>query len=183
MITRTSFFLIFALTGSLFRDSGYAFSFTDPVPQGRMTATTSSCNTAKWKVLTTMTRLAAGAAGSAENNNFSDVEISKMNDLIIDLSMERDDTQRRNMVAQVSGEKLLQPYGLGSSDRFVQLFDEQLNKVGNDIRTQAAADAEQGGDRNERPSEEMGKQLWALVDMMVQSKIIFRQAREDGLLE
>ena len=118
---------------------------------------------------------------AAENNGFSDVEISKMDDLILSLSMERDDAQRRDKVAQVLGEKILQPNGLGSSDRFAQLFDERLNTVGNNVRTKAAAEAEKGGE-NGRPSEDMGKQLWALVDMMVQSKIIFKKAREDGLV-
>eukprot|EP00977_Amphora_coffeiformis_P004944 scaffold1055_cov165-Amphora_coffeaeformis.AAC.18 len=179
---RNTSFLVLLLLSS-FQGLVSTFSSVDFGPRGRrarwMTATaTSSCCVAKWKVLTT-TRLSA--TGSAENEGFFDVEITKMDDLILSLSMERDDAQRRDKVAQVLGEKLLQPNGLGSSDRFAQLFDERLTAVGENVRTQATAQAEAGGE-NGRPSEDTGKQLWALVDMMVQSKIIFKKAREDGLV-
>ena len=134
---------------------------------------TSSC--AKWKVLGMTTRL----AGSADD--FSGDEISKMDDLIVSLSIERDDAKRRDNVAQVLGEKLLQPNGYGSSDRFARLFEERLSTVGDDVRSKAAAEAEAGGE-NGQPSEDKGKQLWALVDILIQSKIIFKQAKENGLV-
>lgn len=107
-----------------------------------------------------------------------------MDDLILSLSLIVQDAERRDKVAQMLGEKLLEPNGLGSSDRFVALFDERLNTIGNEIRTKAATQAEAQKEEGAPASSESssGKQLWALIDMMVQSKIIFKQARGDGLL-
>lgn len=179
MTMRKAFSFLISL--SLLQDLGYAFLSVNPVVgQGRaksMIASSLPSSCAKWKVFGTM-RL----SGSFADDNFSDDEISKMDDLIKKLSGERDDVERRDKVAQVLGEKLLQPDGHGSSDRFARLFEERLNAVGDDVRTKAAAEAEAAGE-NGQPSEEMGKQLWALVDMMVQSKIFFKQTRNDGLVQ
>ena len=149
--------------------------------QSRRVKTTTTTTSAKWRTTTTTSLQAA-----ADSDDFSEQEVAKMDDLINSLSLLVEDQERRDKVAQVLGEKLLEPNGLRSSDRFVALFDDRLTSMGNVIREKAAAEAEannQGGQEGSgKPSEASGKQLWALIDMMVQSKIIFKQAKEDGLV-
>lgn len=156
-----------------------ASAFCCPHQQLVTTATTTS---AKWRTTATTTPLQA----SADSDEFTEQEVAKMDDLITSLSLLVEDQERRDKVAQVLGEKLLEPNGLRSSDRFVALFDDRLTSMGNVIREKAAAEAEannrDGQEGSGKPSEASGKQLWALIDMMVQSKIIFKQAKEDGLV-
>ena len=118
-------------------------------------------------VVTTQVRQQAG--NQDESASFSEQEVATMDDLILSLSLEQEDSLRRDKVAQVLGAKLLEPNGLGSSDRFVQLFEDRLTCIGNDVRDKAAKETDQGPS-----SEAVGKQLWALVDMMIQSKVIFK---------
>ena len=115
--------------------------------------------------------------------------------------------QQQQLVAQQSNDGSASLNGASSSsDDFVKLFEERLRMIGDNVRLQAAAAAtttessspttdKSKTDNEEQeqsassspppPSEEaqaLGKQLWALVDIMVQSKIIFKQAKKDGLL-
>jgi hypothetical protein len=115
-------------------------------------------------------------------SSFTPDEVARMEALIRDLSLEADDATRRESVAQVLGQKLLEaPNGLESSpDRFRRLFELRLTHVGDQVRAQALADAEvrtneADGDTQASAPEGTAKQLWALVDIMIQSKIIFKQ--------
>lgn len=125
--------------------------------------------------------------------------MQEMEQWILSLSLDSDDASRRDKLASLFAEKLR------CSDRsFVPLFDRTLIVVGDRIRAQATAAAahtaadrgpsggggKQGADADE---EEQGQfvpriapppppksptecQLWALIDMMVQSKTIVRKS-------
>jgi hypothetical protein len=116
-----------------------------------------------------------------------------MEKLIVSLSQIADDTVRREKLASLFDAELAAASGggIGGEEipRFAQLFQEALNTIGERVqesaREVAAASTiatnnikadnennmnmeEQHGTTREKSSEEL--QLWALIDMMVQSK-------------
>jgi hypothetical protein len=117
-----------------------------------------------------------------------------MEKLIVSLSQIADDTVRREKLASLFDAELAAAAsggGIGGEEipRFAQLFQEALNTIGERVqesaREVAAASTiatnnikadnennmnmeEQHGTTREKSSEEL--QLWALIDMMVQSK-------------
>ena len=126
-----------------------------------------------------------------------------MKDLILSLSMEPTDTDRRTRVKDVFEEALARPNGMPK--RFSDLFDAVLAEVGDEIQREAkrkffeAQEANQTEEKEVAPSDEESAsdddsggnkdkggelklktpeelQLWALVDMMVQSKTIVKTA-------
>lgn len=118
--------------------------------------------------------------------DFEATEVEQMEDLILSLSKEPTDDSRRSRVVSVFE---------GHDARFASLFDQVLIVVGDRVRLEAAAKAEQAQAKQEEengdddddddnlPSfplpgqkSETELQLWALVDMMVQSKTIVKKA-------
>ena len=129
---------------------------------------------------------------------FTQSEILEMEKLILSLSQIADDTVRREKLASLFEAELTAAGGIGIGGgidggeeipRFAQLFQEALNTIGERVqesaREVAAASTiatnnikadnennmnmeEQHGTTREKSSEEL--QLWALIDMMVQSK-------------
>lgn len=158
------------------------------------TTTATTANSSKWKSLAPSSTGGSrprrhcpwqAADGNDNGSAFSEEEVQKMDDLILSLSLETQDDQRRDRVAQALGAKILEPNGLGSSERFMRLFEERLTIMGNAVRDKAASQAQddqQGVMVPGQPSEAVGKQLWALVDIMIQSKVIFKQAKNDGMV-
>ena len=113
-----------------------------------------------------------------------------MDSLIISLSLEFDDSSRRRRLAALFAEKLAKPDQM----RFTGLFDQVLTITGDRIHAQARKKAlerasivgtEAGNDvKIENDDFLTGKsleekQLWALVDMMVQSKTLVKRASGD----
>jgi hypothetical protein len=134
--------------------------------------------------------------------DYSDEEQQEMRDLVLSLSLEPTDEDRRTKVKDIFHEVLARPNG--APKRFSDLFDTLLAKIGAEVQdeakkrffeAQAAKKQEQAenvtevlsdnavDDDNEEEAGEKVKspdelQLWALVDMMVQSKTIVK--RENG---
>lgn len=131
----------------------------------------------------------------------SNEDLQEMRELILSLSQEPTDQDRRQRMEQVFQETLTRPNG--GPKQFSDLFGEVLAKVGEEVQTEAkekfwkeqeklaettietkapnddeatddtAAAAETETERVKTPDE---LQLWALVDMMVQSRTIVKKA-------
>eukprot|EP00980_Cylindrotheca_fusiformis_P001677 scaffold381_cov138-Cylindrotheca_fusiformis.AAC.13 len=127
---------------------------------------------------------------SAGQSNHSSENLEEMKDLILSLSQEPTDHDRRTRLEGVFQEALARPNG--GPKQFSDLFDAVLTKVGEEVQTEAkkkflsqleevcdeatdatAAEETRDGEREKTPEE---LQLWALVDMMVQSKTIVKKA-------
>lgn len=138
--------------------------------------------------------LASATEGSESFEN-SEAEVQQMKDLILSLSLEPTDHDRRTRMRDVIHEQLDQPNG--TPDRFIDLFDETLIVLGSELQAeakkkffedQAAALDKSEDEKTElvEPNEENSKprektpdelRLWALVDMMVQSKTIIKKVK------
>ena len=153
---------------------------------------------------------ASNASPSSPTNQsleFTSDEIEDMNQLILSLSKESDDAIRREKLDDILDKELSEDeslsntkFGTDTPPKFAKLFQYSLDTVGQEIQTAARILAEQqikeveqesldgletdiGEDRGEvkkrvKSKEEL--QLWALIDMMVQSKT--RVARHTGQL-
>ena len=143
------------------------------------------------------------SSSDSSSSDYTDTEREEMKDLILSLSLEPTDHDRRERLRDVFHEALARPNGMPK--RFSDLFDLILSELGDEIQKQAkkkffeAQAAEQvsgesnvevSNDNEEDPNgvnntesntsetlkvktpEEL--QLWALVDMMVQSKTIVK---------
>jgi len=135
--------------------------------------------------VTTVSQLSASENGS---DDYTVKEVQEMDALILSLSLESTDTSRRQRVASVFAEELVKD----DSRRFADLFDQVLAIVGDRVQVEAKKKAmEQHTDEPEETVDQkeegngdlmgMGKspeerQLWALVDMMVQSKTLAKKA-------
>jgi len=125
------------------------------------------------------------------DDDYSEKEITDMKDLILSLSLEPTDDSRRSRLIDVFQEALERPNGMPK--RFSNLFDKVLIQVGDQVQTEAKRkffekkanevpeEAPPDGDGDEATREKTPDelQLWALVDMMVQSKTIVKQASGD----
>jgi hypothetical protein len=131
---------------------------------------------------------AAAAAAAADENDSEAQQVQAMEDLILSLSADADDVSRRGKVASLFEEKLK---NRDSSESFIHLFDQVLVIVGDRVRMEAvsqhqvaAAEKEKTKSDEKLPSfplpdqhkSETELRLWALVDMMVQSKTIVKKA-------
>jgi hypothetical protein len=139
--------------------------------------------------------LASTTEGS-ESSESSEAEVQKMRDLILSLSLEPTDHDRRMRLKDVFHEQLDRPNG--TPKRFTDLFDQTLIFLGDELQAEAkkryfedqAAAQDKVEDAKakeaevvepdeyfsiprEKTLEEM--RLWALVDMMVQSKTIVKK--------
>jgi hypothetical protein len=127
---------------------------------------------------------------AATTPKYSEQEIAEMKDLIVSLSMEKTDHDRRTRVKEVFVEALARPNGM--PQRFSDLFDLVLTQVGDQVQMKAKMkffeqkQSDEDDETNEdgelaledgelriKSPEEL--QLWALVDMMVQSKTIVKK--------
>lgn len=97
------------------------------------------------------------------DNDYSDDQVSAMESLIVSLSQEPTDEARRERLATIFAERLEEP-------DFTSLFGDVLTIVGDRTKAEAQIAAEKGDCETEQ------KQLWALVDMMIQSKVIVKQS-------
>jgi len=141
----------------------------------------------------------SGSGSSSPSSDYSATEVKEMEELIVSLSKEPTDRSRRHRVATVFDEELAKPNG--APKRFSDLFDQVLVIVGDRVKYRAqkvAIEQQQQqehqadddstknikDDESEKDSNNMmgrnktkeEKQLWALVDMMVQSKTIVKRA-------
>jgi len=117
-------------------------------------------------------------------------QIEEINDLIESLSLEESDESRRERLSATIAEKY-------SDVEYCDLFNQQLILMGDQVKQRAAerAQEEQANtvvepsngedDDDDEPNEPKPRvkspeelQLWALVDMMVQSKTLVKRARE-----
>ncbi|GKY95333.1 hypothetical protein MPSEU_000496200 [Mayamaea pseudoterrestris] len=125
------------------------------------------------------------------SSGYSDAEVGEMESLILNLSNLPTDESRRTKVAQIFNETFsASADGLNKSKRFCELFDIILIRVGDQVRREAAepmgvaasdSDATASEVAAINPKVERTKtkeelQLWALVDMMVQSKTLVKRA-------
>jgi hypothetical protein len=134
---------------------------------------------------------------SSSADDYTATEVNEMNSLIVSLSLEPTDDSRRHRLASVFAKELAK----ADCRRFSVLFDQVLAVVGDRVQLAATKKAleaqEERNQLDEQESQEkegsrdeenedgdyMGtgkspeeRQLWALVDMMVQSKTISKKA-------
>lgn len=115
---------------------------------------------------------------------YSDEEVNNMRGVITSMSLEPTDDARRQRLQAVLTTALQLP----NHEAFLNLFDSQLIIIGDECKAKAtkaasAATKERPTDTNatesaksrEKTPEEL--QLWALVDMMIQSKTIVKRAK------
>jgi hypothetical protein len=127
----------------------------------------------------------------ADNNDFGEKEVKEMEGLIISLSLEPTDESRRERLHSIFDEALARPNG--RPEQFSDLFDQALVTVGEEVKAEAqkaALESQETASLPEEQSEDTDqdeasssstekspqqRQLWALVDMMVQSKTIVKK--------
>ena len=100
-------------------------------------------------------------ASSGDDNSI--VTDDAMEALISKLSSTSDDTDRREQLSSLLHE------GMMEDTSFASRFETSLMQRGEMVQTQARQDVS---------NEEGKKELWALVDMMVQSKVIIKKFNE-----
>lgn len=116
-------------------------------------------------------------------------DASNMEDLIVSLSLESTDERRRERLKSLFEEELAKTES--RAHEFAESFAKALNTVGDQIQSVAREKAIQRqreagkndeqlteglGNTSERETSEEERQLWAMVDMMVQSKVLFKTA-------
>jgi len=123
-----------------------------------------------------------------DGDNLTEQSVKDMEALIVSLSKEPTDETRRERVQKIFDDKLQKGTGGSSSSenaqQFFNLFDQVLIVVGDRTREKAAALqlAAAKNDNHEPAAAQAGeksdaeRQVWALVDMMVQSKMIVKRA-------
>jgi hypothetical protein len=144
-------------------------------------------------------------ANGADDFEFKKEEIQKMEDMIVSLSQEPTDDSRRSRLLSIFTEKLAKSDDDdGAPQHFIELFDYTLVIVGDRVKAIAQQEAAAAAVQKEQqlPTEQSSSdflqqqkvdeaapdegsastkqqqpaQLWALVDMMVQSKTIVKRA-------
>ena len=124
--------------------------------------------------------------------NEDEVALSEIKKKILSLSLEQNDEKRRSMISSIIDEKISQ-----ADSQFLQIWDETLIQVGSELQDEARRLA-----MNEKESVEDGYkestvsngttpdvgeqktankskeelQLWATIDMMIQSKTLIKKA-------
>jgi hypothetical protein len=126
-------------------------------------------------------------------------DVTQMDQLIIKFSLEQNDETRRQALVNLFTEELSKSEGV--LQQFVECFDKCLIKIGDEVRQQAMnqvilkqqqplmdkkSTLEEMDDRVVEPDFVSTKaktktemQVWALVDMMIQSKMIVKKFREN----
>jgi len=102
-----------------------------------------------------------------------------MEDLIYSISKEPTDEERRDRMASLFDKELEKD----SSERFVELFGSTLIRIGDDLQTAVKENQRlRQDDENDESllasinDRDDRMQIWALVDMMVQSKVLAKKA-------
>ena len=127
-------------------------------------------------------------------HDYTSDEVKEMDKLIMLLSLENNDEYRRSKVAALFAEELAKPNGY--PDRFTQLFDSVLMIAGQRVQNEAKIKAEQQTKEQEpagfvedldytdtetayvpREKSPAELQLWAFIDMMVQTKTLAKKAK------
>lgn len=109
-------------------------------------------------------------------------EIEVVRNLVLSMSKEQNDEKRRKELSDLMTQKVEESKVDEEAKRFLELWDQTLIIVGGEVQEEARLKAmnnpPQEKDR-ESPKEksEDELQLWALVDMMVQSKTMIKKAR------
>ena len=123
---------------------------------------------------------------ASDDNAFTTDEVNAMDELIISLSMEPTDEIRRTRAAKIFEMELAKPNG--APKRFTDLFDAVLMVVGDRVQMAAKKRALEAGPQSPEEAEEEvtrvnfmersadERQLWALVDLMVQTKTLVKKA-------
>ena len=127
----------------------------------------------------------------SSSHDFTIEEVQEMDQLVMALSLENDDESRRKKVSTLFAEELAKPNGYPR--RFTELFDSVLmtagERVQNEARMAAAKQCKEQGlvdissnaDIDEavyvpREKSVTELQLWAFIDMMVQTKTLVKKA-------
>jgi hypothetical protein len=135
-------------------------------------------------------------SATSSPEEYTDTEVQEMRDLVLSLSLETDDHERRTRVKDIFHEALARPNGMPK--KFTDLFDSSLIKVGEEKQAEAKkkffeeqknakkeeviaeeTDSEEETVPTKRVKSPEELQLWALVDMMVQTKTIVKKASGD----
>ena len=148
-------------------------------------------------ITTTHRRLSFSSPVGNGNDRFaeySDTEVEEMETLILSLSQESSDETRRSQLTHVFADALAKPNG--APKRFSDLFDKILIRLGEKVQREASEramhqhqqqqqqdqedntssdPASNDGSRATRSKTKEELQLWALIDMMVQSKTIVKR--------
>jgi hypothetical protein len=140
-------------------------------------------------------RMSIGRTVLYASAEYSAADAQEMEDLILSLSREPTDESRRARLGKVFAEALNRPNG--GPKRFSDLFDKTLISVGDEVRSRAitkALEAQQAALNEEGQTDdddtasaspddghmtgksEDAQQVWAMVDMVVQSKTILKRA-------
>lgn len=129
---------------------------------------------------------ASPLALAADDHECTPEEVKAMDELIISLSMEPTDESRRARAVQIFEDNLSLPNG--APKRFADLFDAVLMVVGDRVQGEAKKRALEAGPQTTEEAEEEAtnkdwmersadeRQLWALVDLMVQTKTLVKKA-------
>lgn len=129
-------------------------------------------------------------------DNYTPAEVTQMEEVIVSLSQESNDEARRSRLRQIMEVGLNGPNG--GPKRFASLFNRVLTQVGEQVQKEAREkyservaavesngddtangdSAPESGDSSESKAVEKSPEelkLWALVDMMVQSKTMIKK--------
>lgn len=133
--------------------------------------------------------LFAASSGSDSGSDWEE-DVQQMEAVILAISRETNDESRREQMRTLFVTELAHTSVGDAPPHFAQVFGSALEKVGGAVQSEARerAEAEQAtapqeldaGAENEeyvprqKTAEEL--QLWALIDMMVQSKMLVRKA-------
>lgn len=124
-------------------------------------------------------------------HDFTADEVQEMEKLIMSLSLENDDEYRRTKVSTLFAEELAKPNGY--PHRFTELFDSVLMITGERVQNEARINAAQESGPQQPVAIELDVditevvyvpreksaaelQLWAFIDMMVQTKTLVKKA-------
>jgi hypothetical protein len=116
------------------------------------------------------------------NDDYSTDEVRAMDELIVSLSLMPSDESRRKRAVEIFDKELAKPNG--APKRFADLFDAVLAIVGDRVQSSAKLRASETHKQNTEEDSTLDfmsrsydeRQLWALVDLMVQSKTIVKKA-------
>ncbi len=128
--------------------------------------------------ISTELRAASGDAPTAD-------EIEEVRKTILSVSEEKDDEKRRSNLSSLINEKISE-----GDQQFLQIWDKAIIQLGEELQMEArrkametqAVESENCDDASEETKEVTKSkeeiQLWALVDMMVQSKTLIKKAAQ-----
>ena len=100
-------------------------------------------------------------------------EIEEVKKMILSVSKEEDDEKRRSKLSSLINEKMNQ-----ADEQFLQIWDKAIIQVGGELQDEARRKAVEMPMKEEQPVKKTKEelQLWAIVDMMVQSKTLIKKA-------